>query len=66
MDALKVYSSTIYKKDIRYLNPLFNRLEQHSMPETERNCTTTEEIGKDGAIIIKETPTPFESAVYNE
>ena len=66
MDALKVYSSTIYKKDIRYLNPLSNRLEQPDVPEPERNFTTTEEIGKDGDIIIKETPTPFESAVYNE
>lgn len=64
MNALKVYSSTIYKKDIKYLNPLFNRLEQPDVPAPERSFITTEEIGKDGDIIIKETPTPFESAVY--
>ena len=25
LDALEVYSSTIYKKDIKYLNPLFKK-----------------------------------------
>ena len=48
MDALKVYSSTIYKKDIRYLNPLFNRLEQPDVPEPEQKFTTTEDINEEG------------------
>ena len=39
---------------------------QPDVLEPEWDFTTTEEIGKDGDIIIKEAPTPFESAVYNE
>ena len=53
MDVLKVYSSTIYKKDIRYLNQLFNKLEQPEVPEPKQNFT-------------KPTPTTFKSAVYTK
>ena len=66
MDALKVYSSTIYKKDIRYLNPLFNRLQQPDVPQPEQKFTMSEVKDKDGVVTTQPTPTPFESAVYNE
>ena len=66
MDALKVYSSTVYKKDIRYLNPLFNRLERPDVSEPEQNFTTTENTNEHGVITITQTPTHFETAVYNE
>ena len=37
MDALKIYLSTIYKSDIKYLNPLFNKPEQPDVPDLEKN-----------------------------
>ena len=66
MDALKVYSSTVYKKDIRYLNSLFNRLERPDVSEPEQKFTTTEDTNKEGVVTITQTPTHFETAVYNE
>ena len=66
MDALKVYASTVYKKDIRYLNPLFNRLERPEVKEPVQDFTTTESTDGKGVITVTQTPTPFETAVYNE
>ena len=66
MDALKVYSSTGYKKDIKYLNPLFNKLEMPNVSEPEQNFTTREDTNKEGVVTITQTPTHFETAVYNE
>ena len=66
MDALKIYSSTIHKKDTRYLKPIFNKLEQPDVSEPTQNFTTTQTTNMDGDVTYKPTPTTFESAGYND
>ena len=66
MDAFEVYSSAIYKNDIKYLSPLLDKLEQPDVPEPEQKFTTTKSTDKDGKVTRKKNPTTFESAVYNE
>jgi len=66
MDTLKLYASTIYKNDIRYLNPSFNKLEQPDVPELEQKFTKTKSTDNQGVVSYKKSLTAFESAVYNK
>ena len=66
LSALKLYASIIYKNYIRYLSPLFNKLEQPDVLEPEQNFTKPKSTDGQGVVSYKKTPTHFESAVYNE
>lgn len=65
MDALKVFLPTIYK-NIMYLKPLFYRLKQLDVREPEQKFLITKSTDQSGVVTYKQTPTDFESAVYNE
>lgn len=63
---MRVDASTIYKKDIRYLKTLFNRLKRPDVLEPEQKFSITKSTGQNGVVTYKQTPTVFERAVYNK
>ena len=66
MGSIKVYSSTIFKKEIKILNSLSNNLSQPSVAKLLLVPTKTTRQHENGTEIEETTPDDFETTVYQE
>ena len=63
MEALRVYLSTAYKSDIKYLNSLFTELKEPSV-DVPADPVTIKSIDEDGKVV--NTTSRFEEMKYTE
>ena len=65
MDALKVYSSTTFRKDINHLTKLFTELKKPEVPRPPDPVTTeqTDDTGKTKQVITQFSQTVFQEQV---
>ena len=71
MDALKVYASITYKKDINYLTPLFTNLEEPQVDQPDKPTPTVQVKDEKGQNLIEDgkpvmVTTRFEDMLFQE